>query len=116
MAVLDVLEQERLLEHAVVVGRYVADGLEELQSRYELIGDVRDLGMFFAVDLVSDRASKEPATAETKRIVNMMRDRGVLISQIGRHDSILKMRPPMPFTKDNADLLLSTLDECFAAL
>ncbi len=116
MAVLDVLEQEQLLDNAINVGAYVASGLRQLQQKYTLIGEVRDFGLFFAADLVRDRASKEPATDETKRLVNLMRDHGVLISRIGRHDSILKMRPPMPFSKDNADLLLSTLGECFAAL
>ena len=63
-----------------------------------LIGDVRGSGMFFAVELVSDRGSKAPATADTKRVVNGMCERGVLLSRIGLHDNILKIRPPMPFS------------------
>jgi 4-aminobutyrate aminotransferase-like enzyme len=72
--------------------------------------------MFFAVEMVKDRATKEPAGAETKRIVNTMRDRGVLISRIGIHDNILKIRPPMVFSKQNADLLLRTLDDVLTGL
>jgi 4-aminobutyrate aminotransferase-like enzyme len=52
----------------------------------------------------------QPDAATTKRIVNTMRERGVLISRIGLHDNILKIRPPMVFTRENADVLLSTLD------
>ncbi len=116
LAVLDVLEQEQLLANAVDVGAYVASGLRRLQDRHELIGDVRDKGLFFGVELVKDRATREPATAESKALVNAMRREGVLISAIGRHDQILKMRPPMPFARDHADLLLETLDHCLGKL
>lgn len=110
-AVLDVLERERLQENARVVGEYALAGLERLMGKHELIGDVRGRGLFFAAELVTDRRSKTPATAETKRVVNAMRERGVLISRIGVHDNVLKIRPPMPFSKENADLLLATLDD-----
>ncbi len=116
MAVLDVIEGEKLLENAIAVGGYVADGLRRLQTKYDLIGDVRAKGLFFAVELVADRVSKEPAGGQAGRLVNAMRQKGVLISRIGRGDNILKMRPPMPFSKDHAHLLLSALDECFAEL
>ena len=115
-AVLDVLEDEHLLENALSVGDYTLTRLSQLAERHSLIGDVRGSGLFFAVELVTDRRSKTPATAETKRLVNQMRERGVLISRIGMHDNILKIRPPMPFSRQNADLLVDTLDEVLAAL
>ena len=115
-AVLDVLDDERLLEHAVRVGNYTLERLAELKERHPLIGDVRGAGMFFAVELVSERGSKTPATADTKRVVNLMRERGVLLSRIGPHDNILKIRPPMPFSRQNADLLIDTLDGVLASL
>jgi len=116
LAVLDVLEQERLLENARDTGAFVAAGLRRLQDKHAIIGDVRDKGLFFAVELVRDRANKTPATEETGRLVNAMRDKGVLISRIGRHDNILKMRPPMPFYREHADLLLTTLGDCLDKL
>ncbi|MFT5132114.1 MAG: 4-aminobutyrate aminotransferase-like enzyme [Gammaproteobacteria bacterium] len=116
MAVLDVLEQDKLLQNAVEVSEYVKNGLGKLQDKHDLIGDVRGRGLFFGADLVSDRTTKKAATAETKRVVNEMRNRGILISKIGPHDNVLKMRPPMPFSKDNADQLLSTLDEVLAGV
>jgi 4-aminobutyrate aminotransferase-like enzyme len=112
LAVLDVLEQEDLLSNAVNVGAYIASGLRSLQEEYEVFGDVRDKGLFFAVELVTDRHSKAPATDVATRLINRMRQKGVLISRIGRHDNILKLRPPMPFSTDNADLLLATLGDC----
>jgi len=115
-AVLDVLDDERLLEHAVRVGDYTLERLAELKQRHPLIGDVRGAGMFFAVELVSDRGSKTPASADTKRVVNLMCERGVLLSRIGPHDNILKIRPPMPFSRQNADLLIDTLDGVLASL
>jgi 4-aminobutyrate aminotransferase-like enzyme len=114
-AVLDVLQDERLLQNAVAVGNYTLQRLSGLANRHALIGDVRGAGLFFAVELVSDRQAKTPATAETKRLVNLMRERGVLISRIGMHDNILKIRPPMPFQKQHADLLVDTLDEALSA-
>lgn len=116
MAVLDVIERDKLLEHVTNVGAYVAQRLNCLKDKYDIIGDVRDRGLFFAMELVTDREKKTPAAKETNQLINSMRNRGVLIHKIGRHDSVLKMRPPLPFDRDNGDLLVSTLDEAFAAL
>lgn len=116
MAVLDVIEQENLVENAAQVGTYLASGLRKLQEKYYLIGDVRGRGLFFGVEMVLDRNTKTPAPRETNRVVNMMKERGILINKIGLHDNILKMRPPLPFSNENADQLLSTLDDVLATL
>lgn len=116
MAVLDVMEQEQLMENANTVGAYVRQGLLKLKEKHVLIGDVRGEGLFFCVELVTDRTTKLPAKDEAKRVINQMRKKGVLISRIGPHDNVLKMRPPMPFSKGNADLLLSILDEVLEGL
>ena len=116
MAVLDVIEEENLQQNALRVGDYIRDGLRGLQDQYELIGDVRGHGLFIGAELVADREKKTPAIPQTKLVVNRMKDRGVLLSNIGVYDNVLKMRPPLPFSKDNADLLLTTLDEVLASL
>jgi 4-aminobutyrate aminotransferase-like enzyme len=116
LAVLDVIKDEGLVEHAREVGNHVQRRLRELQRKHALIGDVRGRGLFFGAELVRDRTTLEPATAEARQLTNAMRDRGVLISKIGMHDNILKMRPPMPFAEEHADLLCWTLDECLAEL
>ena len=116
LAVLDVIEKEKLMQNAIDVGLYIARGLSQLQNKYELIGDVRSLGLFFAVELVKNRKTKEPALIEGTEIVELMKSNGILISVIGKNNNILKMRPPMCFSKDNADLLLSELDKAFSNL
>jgi 4-aminobutyrate aminotransferase-like enzyme len=114
LAVLDVMEREKLMQNAKVVGTYLQQGLAALARKHELIGSVRGGGLFFGLELVRGRG--KPAPDETKRLVNAMKDRGILINRIGPHDNVLKMRPPMPFSRDNAKLLLSALDDALASL
>lgn len=116
LAVLDVIDEEGLVENAARVGRHVLSGLEKLKARHDIVGDVRGKGLFFGIDLVSDRKAKTPAVAETKQVVNRMRHEGILMGKIGEHDNVLKLRPPLSFSKENADLLLSTLDDVMSAL
>jgi 4-aminobutyrate aminotransferase-like enzyme len=115
-AVLDVIEQEKLVDNARTVGAHIQAGLNQLAQRHAIVAAVRGRGLYFGLELVRDRATREPATAETERIVNRMRERGVLISRIGPHSNVLKMRPPLPFSIDNANLLLTTLDIVLASL
>ncbi len=115
LAVLDVIENERLVENAARVGSYVLEGFRELASRYAVIGDVRGRGLFFGIELVEDRATKGPAPDAAKRIVNAMREKGVLMSKIGEHGNVLKLRPPLCFSEEHADLLIATLDGVLAA-
>lgn len=116
LAVLDVIERDRLRENAAEIGTYLTDRFKELQSRYEAIGDVRGKGLFLGIELVTDRATREPATALARRVNNGMRARGVLIGTEGPHDNVLKMRPPMIFSRANADHLIGALDETLAAV
>jgi len=115
LAVLDVLRDEQLLQNAQRVGDYVLAGMRRLQAKHPIVGDVRGQGMFFAVEMVSDRQTREPAGARTKVIVNAMREQGILLSRIGLHDNILKIRPPLVFSTGHADLLLDTLDSVLSA-
>ena len=82
--------------------------------RHELVGEVRGEGLFIGVEFVRDRATGAPADLETARIVNAMRERGVLIGASGRHANVLKLRPPLPFAEEHADILVSRLDEVLA--
>jgi 4-aminobutyrate aminotransferase-like enzyme len=110
MAVLDVIEDEKLQKNARVVGAYAKAGLEQLATRHTCIGDVRGYGLFFGAELVTDRETKAPATEFATQVANEMRRRGVLMNKLGIHYNTLKIRPPMPFSKSNADLMLETLD------
>ncbi len=104
------LDEERLPENAREVGQYLRAGLEALAERHAAIGDIRGSGLFQGVDLVSDRATRAPAGKLAQAVHNGMRDRGVLIGTIGAHDNVLKIRPPMVFSREHADLLLECLD------
>ncbi len=116
MAVLDVIEQERLLANARDVGAYAVDRLRGLAAKHDIIGNVRGAGLFFGAEFVTDRRDKTPAAEKTTRIVNEMRERGVLMGKIGIHANTLKIRPPMPFSRDNADLMIETLDQVLSTL
>ena len=115
-AVLDVIEREALMANAQRVGRYLRERLVDLAAQHPLIGDVRGAGLFVGVELVTDRGTKAPATAPTARIVNAMRERGVLLSSTGPQANTLKIRPPLVFSEANAELLVDTLDEVLRAL
>ena len=98
------------MESARVVGEYARAGLRDLAGRHGCIGDVRGSGLFFGAEMVLDRDAKTPATAFTKRVANGMRQRGVLLNFLGIHYNVLKMRPPMVFSRADADRMLETLD------
>ncbi len=115
LAVLDVIENENLQQNAREVGKHIVTGLQLLADRNEIIGDIRGNGLFIAVELVKDRAERTPDPVNTDRIVNDLRDRGVLIGSIGRDDNILKLRPPMVLQLSEADLMLETLGESLQA-
>lgn len=114
MAVLDVIAQDNLIENARNVGAHLRDGLRKLAVRHEVIGDVRGAGLFIGVELVTDRTTRDPATAVTTRLVNGLRERHVLISAAGPHANVLKIRPPLVFSHANADRFLSALDEALS--
>lgn len=116
MAVLDVIDDENLIENARNVGEYTRDAFKRLAEKHAIIGDVRGSGLFMGTEFVLGKQTKEPATAEATRIVNEMRERGVLMGKIGIHQCATKIRPPMPFTRDNADFMLSIFDDVLTGL
>ena len=95
-------------------GAYARTGLERLARKHAMIGDVRGSGLFFGAEMVLDRKSKVPATQFTKRVADEMRRRGILLNILGINGNTLKIRPPMPFSRENADFLIETLDAVLA--
>ena len=114
MAVLQEIENEGLVANAKSVGDHARSRLNTLKQKYDFIGDVRGSGLIFGAEMVLDHDTKEPAGEFTDRIINAMRQRGIIHSKLGRHKNTLKIRPPMPFSVENADLLFDTLDEVLA--
>ena len=110
-AVLDEIEEKSLVENAKTVGDFARKRMDELAQKYDAIGDVRGSGLIFGAEMVLDRDTKEPATEFTNRVINAMRHRGIILSKLGRHKNALKIRPPMPFSVQDADLLFDTLDD-----
>ena len=114
MAVLEEMRENSLMSQANKVGDYARLRLATLMQKYEVIGDIRGSGLIFGAEMVCDRQSKEPASDFTDQIINAMRQRGVLLSKLGRRKNSLKIRPPMPFSVANTDFLFDTLDEVLA--
>ncbi|MBW1844070.1 MAG: aminotransferase class III-fold pyridoxal phosphate-dependent enzyme [Deltaproteobacteria bacterium] len=113
LAVLDVIDEEGLLENAHEVGRHLERGLAELVNEHPIIGDVRGSGLFWGIDLVSDRESRHPLErAKAKQIVSAICREGVLMGLMGTHGNVLKLRPPLPFSRANADHALEVIDAC----
>lgn len=110
MAVLDIIEEEDLQKNAREVGTYLVNKLKDLQKQYRLIGDVRGTGLFIGVELVLDDETLTPATLQASYVVNRMRELGVLLSTDGVFSNVLKIKPPMVFSTDNADFLVATLE------
>ena len=114
LAVLDVIEGQDLRGNALAIGTYLMDAFRAMQTRHEVIGDVRGLGLFLGIELVTDRRTKAPATDFARAVCNGARRRGVLMGTEGPHDNVLKMRPPMIFSKRDADHLIAVLEDTFA--
>ena len=110
LAVLDVIEEEGLRAHALEVGTRFREGLAELGDRHELVGDVRGLGLFIGVELVRDRDSLEPATEEATDVINQMRERGILLSTDGPFENVIKIKPPLVFSHEDAGRVIGELD------
>ena len=111
LAVLDVLETEHLQENAFEVGRYLIARLKALQEKYALLGDVRGSGLFLGLDLVLNKETRAPAPMQASYVVNRLRERGILTGTDGPHHNVIKLRPPLIFSKADADLFVATLDE-----
>jgi alanine-glyoxylate transaminase/(R)-3-amino-2-methylpropionate-pyruvate transaminase len=116
LAVLDVIDEDGLQENSRVVGKRLKDGLKKLQSEHELIGDVRGMGLMLGAELVRDRSTKEPAKAETLQILEEARAMGVLIGKGGIDGNVLRIKPPMCITADDADYCLEVLHRALQAV
>lgn len=105
------IERDGLRQNAQIVGEYILSGFRKLMEKYEFIGDVRGMGLFLGIELVKDRRTKEPATDMARCIANRAKDLGILMGTEGPYDNVLKMRPSMIFSKENADYLLDVLEQ-----
>lgn len=114
LAVLDVLRDEELQSNALEVGNYLKTELQKLQEVFPVIGDVRGRGLFLGIDLVRGPENLEPAAKEAAEIIERMRDRGVLLSTDGPFHNVIKIKPPMIFSRCDADFFVGELRKVLA--
>ena len=112
LAVLAVIEDEGLVANAATVGSYLRHGLLTLAGRHPLIGDVRGEGLLLGVELIDE--ARGPAAGNARKVTEAMRERGILLSATGPAGNVLKIRPPLVFQREHADLFLQSLDEVLA--
>src|SRR3954465_15238972 len=115
-AVIDLIEEDQLMDNAATVGAYFRQGLEDLQRKHAVIGDVRGMGLMQALELVKDRNSKEPAAAETGAFMEECRRRGLLIGKGGLYGNVIRMSPPLNIAKSDVDEAIRVMDEAFTAV
>jgi len=113
-AVLDVIEDEKLQDNARVVGGHMRDGLQALAGEFGCIAEIRGTGLFNGLELIDVHENNAPATGLAHQLVNDLRNRGVLVGRTGPHDNVVKLRPPMVFSRENSDLLLDCLHASFS--
>jgi alanine-glyoxylate transaminase/(R)-3-amino-2-methylpropionate-pyruvate transaminase len=116
LATLEVIDEEKIQNNASVVGGYLKGLFTELQQKHRLSGDVRGMGLMLGVELVRDRKSKEPANTETAEVLELARERQVLLGKGGLFGNVLRIKPPMCLTKDDAAYLAQTLDEALTII
>ena len=115
-AVLEVIEKEKLQANALKIGGYIMAGLNKLKAKHKIIGDVRGKGLLLGIEMVKDRATKEPAKAECAQVLENARELGLLLGKGGLWGQTIRFAPPMCITQADADFVLEVLDEAFSSL
>lgn len=110
LAVLEVIEKEDLQGNATRVGSYLLELLAEQKEKHPLVGDIRGVGLFVGVDLVRDRQMRTPATAEALHLIYKLKEHQILLSADGPHRNVLKFKPPMCFSMEDAKHVVETID------
>jgi alanine-glyoxylate transaminase/(R)-3-amino-2-methylpropionate-pyruvate transaminase len=116
MAVLEVIEREKLQENSQTIGNRLLAGLNQLKEKYKLIGDVRGKGLLLGIELVKDQQSKEPAKEECAQILETCKEMGLLLGKGGLWGQTIRFSPPMCVNEQDADFLLDALDRAFSDL
>lgn len=111
LATLEVIDRQGIQANALAVGNHLKERLAELADRHPLIGEVRGLGLMLGIELVRDRQTKVPADKETADVLELAKERGLLIGKGGLYGNVLRLKPPMCITVDDADFVVDCLDE-----
>jgi 4-aminobutyrate aminotransferase-like enzyme len=114
-AVIDFIEEQNLLANCTETGGYLRARLEELQDKHKLIGDVRGMGLMQAIELVEDRQTKKPATAQTAMLLEAARENRILVGKGGLYGNVIRVTPPMNIGRSDVDQFIELLDRSLAA-
>lgn len=116
LAVLNVIEREDLQGNALHVGGYLTQLLEDLKKRHPLVGDVRGRGLFVGLELVRNQSKRTPATAEAQDVIYRLKEERILLSADGPHRNVLKFKPPMCFSREDAEFTVEKIDQILTDL
>jgi 4-aminobutyrate aminotransferase-like enzyme len=116
MAVIDVIERDRLAENVAAVGAFLKAALAERKGRFASIADVRGHGLFIGVEIAKTDAAREPDMDKAVDIINRLKDRGFLTSNAGAYRNVVKIRPPLVFQKSHAEEFLTAFDATMAEI
>jgi len=111
LEVLNIVKDEKLQKNAMEVGAYLKNGLKELAKKYPIVADVRGEGLFLGFELIRNLETMEPADKETSHLAMRLREHRILVGTDGKHHNVIKMKPPMCFTRENADHLFRVIDK-----
>ena len=111
--VIDIIQDEGLIENAEKIGGYLKAELLKIKDDFDYLGDIRGPGLFIGLDIVDNKEDKNPDREKAIKIVEILKSRGVLISNAGQYRNVLKLRPPLVFDSSHADFLLDELRASF---
>ncbi len=114
VAVIEIIQEEKYLEKAATLGAHFKKKLEELQQDHKIVGEIRGQGLMLGVELVRDQETKEPATQEILTIMEVSREKGLLIGKGGLDNNVIRLQPPLVLTAEQIDESCSILDEAFS--
>jgi len=114
-AVIDFIEEQRLMDNCTTTGAYLHGRLEELKDKHEIVGDVRGMGLMQAIELVEDRKTKVPATAQSALLLEAARENRILMGKGGLYGNVLRVTPPMNIGRSDVDQFIDALDKSLAA-
>ncbi|MFN3268921.1 MAG: aminotransferase class III-fold pyridoxal phosphate-dependent enzyme, partial [Zestosphaera sp.] len=100
LKVIEIIQRDKLVERAEKLGQIMRKRLEEIREKYELVGDVRGLGVMLAIELVKDRKTKEPATEEALKIIGKAREKGLLLLRAGLYLNVVRLHPPLTIEEE----------------
>ena len=113
---MDIIAEEKLIDNAHEMGARIVDGLKEMMKHHTIIGDIRGRGLLLGMELVKDRKTKEFASAEAARFMDLCKDRGVLLGKGGLRGNVIRIAPPLTINAEQVDQLLEVMDQSLAAL